>query len=198
MLFRFILMCIAGLMFSQVPWVYAEQLDEGLSAFQQRDYKKALEVWTELAEQGDESAQINLANMYAKGLGTKKDRAQAIKWLEKAADQGNLEAMFDLGQIYGTQYGDIKADHELSLNWYQKAAEKGYATAQYAVAVKYFKGEGVTTDYVTAYAWMDVSVGNGYKPAESYRDLIGEVMSPDQLKQAKKSAEAINARFQVQ
>jgi TPR repeat protein len=185
-------------MFSQLSWVHAEQLDEGMSAFQQRDYKKALAVWTELAEQGDVSAQINLANMYAKGLGAKKDRAQAMKWLEKAADQGNQEAMFDLGQLYGTQYGEIKADHELSLKWYLKAAEKGYANAQYAVGVKYFKGEGVTTDYVTAYAWMDVSMRNGYKPAESFRDLIGEVMSPEKLKQAKESAEEINARLQTQ
>lgn len=197
MLLRLIQICLAGLILFQTPWVHAEQQDEGMSAFQQRDYKKALEVWTELAEQGDASAQINLANMYAKGLGTKKDRTQAMKWLEKAADQGDQEAMFDLGKLYGTQHGEIKADHELSMGWYKKAAEQGYAKAQYAVAVKYFKGEGVATDYITAYAWMDVSLRNGYKPAESFRDLIGEVMGPEKTKQAKESAEAINASLQT-
>ncbi len=197
MLLRVLLLCVIASVFLHVPWVYAEQVDEGMSAFNAGDYQKAQTIWTESAEQGDVSAQINLGAMHAKGLGVVKNRSEALKWLEMAVEQGSAEAMFNLGKLYETQYRDAQADHELSFKWYMSAAEDGYVGAQYAVGVKYFKGQGVATDYVSAYAWMDVATRRGQESAKNYRDLIGDVLSVEDLNKAKQSAEALMTRFET-
>ena len=42
--------------------------------------------------------------MYLRGLGDGKNRSEAVKWFEKAVEQGSAEAMYNLGQLYETQY----------------------------------------------------------------------------------------------
>ncbi len=44
-----------------------------------------------LAEQGNVSAQFNLADMYSNGRGIAKDDQQAVMWYRKAAEQGNVD-----------------------------------------------------------------------------------------------------------
>ena len=42
-----------------------------------------------LAEQGDADAQYNLGYRYVTGIGVPQDRAEAVRWLRLAADQGH-------------------------------------------------------------------------------------------------------------
>ena len=49
------------------------------------------------AEAGDAKAQFNLGYMYAKGQGVEKDFKEAVKWFQKAADQGYAHAQDNLG-----------------------------------------------------------------------------------------------------
>ncbi len=44
------------------------------------------------AEQGNADAQYNLGKCYLEGIGVEKDEAQAKRWLQKAADNGNTNA----------------------------------------------------------------------------------------------------------
>jgi uncharacterized protein len=62
---------------------------EGLAAYERGDFATALAEWQPLAEQGDDSAQYNLALMYRNGQGVPQDYAQA---------QYNLGYMYDNGQ----------------------------------------------------------------------------------------------------
>ena len=39
------------------------------------------------------------------------------------------------------------------MKWYRKAAEQGDAKAQFNLALRYYKGEGVTQDYAEAAKW---------------------------------------------
>ena len=41
---------------------------------------------------GERKAQYNLGVMYDNGEGVPKDDAEAVKWYQKAADQGNADA----------------------------------------------------------------------------------------------------------
>ncbi len=45
-----------------------------------------------LAEIGYDPAQLELAQMYALGIGRPQDEAEATKWFRKAAEQGAVEA----------------------------------------------------------------------------------------------------------
>ena len=161
---------------------HADTFEDGMAAFGERDYQKALSLWLSLAEQGHELSQINVGEMYAKGLGVTRDIPEAIKWFNKAAAQGNVAAEFSLGEIYG--YG-AQADHEQSVKWYRKAAQQGHASAQYKLGAKYFKGEGVPMDYLMAYAWMDMAAKQELDIATNYRDLIASILEPDELKKAR-------------
>lgn len=52
----------------------------------------AAEWFRKAAELGDFAAQRNLGYLYLKGKGVKQDKAEAEKWLEKAAAQGDAYA----------------------------------------------------------------------------------------------------------
>ena len=49
-------------------------------------------LYLKAAEKGDDLAQLNVGMMYFGGKGTKQDYAQAMSWLVKSAEQGNIQA----------------------------------------------------------------------------------------------------------
>jgi TPR repeat protein len=50
----------------------------------------------DLAKQGNADAQNNLGAVYANNKGTLKDAKQAVYWYQKAADQGQAKAQYNL------------------------------------------------------------------------------------------------------
>lgn len=65
---------------------------EGIAAYQEKDFSTAFEYFSEAAEQGDSWGQYNLAKMYLAGEGTDKNRVQAGHWLTLSAKQGHSKA----------------------------------------------------------------------------------------------------------
>lgn len=173
--------------------VYATSYEDGLAAYESNDFKKAAEIWQELAEQGNIPSQLKMAELYSRGSGVKRDRAAAFKLYNSAADRGSLEAMFQLGLIYMSGQNDIKQDQEKGRDLIFQAANKGYAKAQYHYGITYFRGEGVLTDYVQAHAWMQVSIVNGYESAKKYSEQIAEILSAEQLEKSRIISEQLLA-----
>ena len=64
-----------------------------------------------------------------------------IKSLEAAAEQGDMEAQFKLGNMYYNAKG-IEVNYEKALYWWEKAAEQGDVRAQFNVGSMYYDGEG--------------------------------------------------------
>ena len=60
-------------------------------------------------------------------------------------------------------------------------AQKGNTDAQFKLGVLYAKGQGVTKDYVKAYAWWNVAALQGNERAEEFREGLLEDMSTDQI-----------------
>ena len=176
----FILIVLLITMWSAVN---AALYQDGVTAFNAKEYKKAVAIWQLMAKQDDTASQISLAQMYTTGLGVEKNLHTAFKLYLKAAQLGSAEAQNQLGKIYITAQG-VTRDPIESRKWFLKAAEQGYAEAIYNYGVSYFKGEGITTDYIQAHAWMHVAVIKGYDSAIIYRDRIAEVLSKDKLKQS--------------
>lgn len=56
------------------------------------NYTGAFKAWTEAAQQGDVDAQYNLGCLYVRGEGVPQNRAWAVDWLQRAADQDDLDA----------------------------------------------------------------------------------------------------------
>lgn len=108
------------------------------------------------AGKGDVDAQIEVAEYYS---GVKKDKAEAMKWYHKAAEQGDAKAQVKLGICY--KYGEEENCNE-AVQWFCKAAEQGDAEAQVQLGICYLDGEGVDQDYVEAVKWFRKAADQGY------------------------------------
>ena len=70
-----------------------------------------------------------LAVMYYNGDGVVQDYREAVKWYTKAAQQGDVNAQYNLGVMYDKGEGVEKDDRE-AVKWYTKAVEQEDASAQ--------------------------------------------------------------------
>jgi TPR repeat protein len=66
-----------------------------LSAQQPNSDSKMIGELKNQAEQGDAKAQCSLGLIYCNGEGVTKDYIEALKWLRKAADQGDAKAEYN-------------------------------------------------------------------------------------------------------
>ncbi len=91
-------------------------------AIKTKDYKTAIEILETLVDGDDVKAMLELAVMYARGRGVKKDYDRAEALYLRAANLGSAEAEFQLGVYH---------ECESSREWFERAAKKGHADAQY-------------------------------------------------------------------
>lgn len=147
------------------------------------------------AEQGDASAQFELALRYDSGQGVPQDQAESVKWLRRAAGQGFVEAQYNLGCMYDSGEG-VPQDHAEAVDWFRKAAENGYTSAQKNLGVKYGNGQGVPQSDVEAYAWSSIAAISGDEGAINNRDLAASKLSPENLGLAQKRATELNREIQ--
>jgi uncharacterized protein len=66
--------------------------DEGEASYWAGDYKAAFKEWSDAAQHGDVDAQYNLGCLYVRGEGVPKNRAWAVDWFRRAADQNDIDA----------------------------------------------------------------------------------------------------------
>ena len=69
------------------------------------------------------------------GAGVEEDEREAFNWYLNASENGNVEAQFQLAEIYlGLHYAfeDISAleDRNKAIYWYRKAGEQGHEIAR--------------------------------------------------------------------
>jgi TPR repeat protein len=121
---------------------------------------ESLQATMAKAKKGDAAAQWRLGMRYARGDGVKQSWAQARAWMEKAAAQGNLQAIGDLGVMYLRGYG-VKQDYDRARALLEKSANGGHPTAQLLLGDLYADGRGVKQDYVQAKAWYEKAVAQG-------------------------------------
>lgn len=60
--------------------------DEGLEAYEKKDFQTALKEFRTFSNKGDARAQYGLGVMYAGGEGVKQDYQEAIRWYRLAAE----------------------------------------------------------------------------------------------------------------
>ncbi|QGM97869.1 SEL1-like repeat protein [Methylocystis parvus] len=114
----------------------------------------ATNVIKSLAQQGDASAQYELAVRYADGRGVSRDAKTAAQWFEKAAEQGLAPAQYRLGSLYEKGIG-VERDYGRARKYYQSAAEAGNARAMHNLAVLLAEGgAGGKPDYAAAAQWF--------------------------------------------
>jgi TPR repeat protein len=128
---------------------------------------------------GNPQAQVELAELYDAGEGVTQDTEQAVKWYEKAAEQGHEEAQLALALHY---LEDLE-DNATAIEYFDKAAEQGNATAQYRLGLIYLGDAGVPTNKLKAWVYFSLAADKVTEAAQA-RDVLELEMSNVQLKQA--------------
>ncbi|HUL13170.1 MAG TPA: tetratricopeptide repeat protein [Methylococcaceae bacterium] len=165
-------------------------LEAGVEAVARRDFVAALKEFKPLAERGDVAAQVNLGNLYMKGLGVRQNYDEAARWYRNAAEQNEPMAQSKLGILYYYGLG-VAQDYAEAGRWFLKAAGHGDAGAQTALGSLYALGEGLPRDYVQAYYWYSLAAEQGNPDALTGRSSIVDEMTPGQLDEALRLLSAV-------
>ncbi len=142
----------------------------GLKAYERRDYATALRLFK--ADGGPDSCYV-LGIMYYKGEGVTADKDEAVKWLRKAAEKGNVRAQYNLGMMYDKGDG-VPQNLKEAAGWYRKAAEKGHVQSQFNLGLMYTNGEGVPKDRQEAVKWLRKAARKGHVNARKLLGVMGE------------------------
>ena len=108
----------------------ADDLSNGLTAFNRGDYQTAHTLLAQLASANVPNAQLAIARMYHAGRGVEQNINEAKRWYYHAAQQGVIEAQFQLALIY-LESNFASEDDETALKWLSQAATKGHQQAQF-------------------------------------------------------------------
>ena len=161
----------------------AGTLEEAAAAYGQGDYATALQLFRQLADQGDMRSQYLVGTLYEAGQGVLQDYAAAVIWYRRSADQGYAKAQARLGSMYFGR-GGVEKDQAEAVRWFRKAAEQGDHDGQGKLGAAYAVGQGVPLDLVLAHMWLNLAAAGGHQKSAELRDAISEGMTPEQIADA--------------
>ncbi|CAH1075310.1 tetratricopeptide repeat protein [Candidatus Nitrotoga sp. 1052] len=127
-----------------------------------------------------------------------KDYVSAEKCFRKAAEEGDPEAQFCLGDMYNNGYGVVK-DERKAVALFRKSAEQRFAPSQINLGIMYSQGRGVEQDLIEAFMWLSIAgravdeEGEDLALDEDGRDLLGTVeeqMTAGQITEALRRSSA--------
>jgi hypothetical protein len=101
--------------------VCADDLDDGIAAYDAGDFIRAIKLLQPLADQGVAAAQTHLGLMYDEGDGVALDDAKAIEWYRLAAAQDDVLSLYLMRTMYDLGEG-VAEDNDKAVEWYRLAA----------------------------------------------------------------------------
>jgi hypothetical protein len=119
------------------------------------NYPEAAEWYEKAAKKGNAHAQFLLAELYHYQKLGAAERTNCIQWYLKSAAQGHVKAQAEVGRLPSSfpNHPLLKTNHAV-VTFLRNAAEKGNLDAQFELAKKYRAGDGVETNLVEAFKWM--------------------------------------------
>jgi len=158
-----------------------ERFAKALEALKAKDYTTALQLFTELAEQGDAAAQYNVGLMYCYGNGTDQNFEKAQEWFWKAAAQGDEKAKEMVQRLEQQTVNEKFAkaaeaynakDYETALPLFTELAEQGVTDAQYNVGLMYYCGKGTAKDLDQALLWLQKAAAQDHEKAKKLVERV--------------------------
>ncbi len=153
------------------------------------------------ASGGDVKAQFALGKILSKANPAFRDEAKAMLWYRKAADQGHIEAQFQVGTMYAAGRGTAQNYYRAS-EWLSLAAGLGnHRGAQFALGNLYFHGRGVPHSYGQALGWYRKAAAKGHPVAQHVLGLMykeGWGLDRDPVEAFKWFSLAIPKRAEIQ
>jgi Sel1 repeat len=116
------------------------------------------------------------------------DYARAFIEYRQLADDGDIQALHNLGVMYYNAFG-VYRDYGKALQCFLAAAEHGIAGAQNNVGFLYAHGHGVQQDFVRAHMWFAIAAAYGEQTAIENRAIVAVRMNPSEIAEAGRLAQ---------
>ncbi len=125
--------------------------------------EQQMAYWYNLsAQQGDPVGLRGMALCYAYGTGVEQNSELALKYLDSAANAGNVAQVYhDLGASFYNE-----GDFDNAILCFTKGAEGGFARSQYELGLLYSNGKGVRRDMNLAKKWYEKAAVQGHISAQ--------------------------------
>jgi hypothetical protein len=134
------------------------------------DKAAAVRMLVPLAEGGDAEAQAQLGGCYVWGIGVTANDTEALKWLHKAIDQGNKEALDSLSTAYTLGKLGAPKDFTARQTWLRELARNG----DKAAAIIFQKGEESAVAGARLYEQLHANDPKSYiTPPKPYNWAVG-------------------------
>lgn len=158
------------------PAAVAHRLEKSDTAKKEKDLRAAAALLLPLAQSGNAEAQFRLGVVYREDevvalmggtgqLGTaEEDHDTGGNWLQKAAEQGhmNAQAMLGIHYCWGVAGSTVtRSPSPDGMAWLLKAAKAGHAEAQRNLGTTYEQGICVNRDDTEAAKWFLASTAQG-------------------------------------
>ncbi|MFI3253596.1 MAG: tetratricopeptide repeat protein [Eubacteriales bacterium] len=137
-----------------------------------QDKVAAKEYYSISADLGFLPANTKLGEVYQKAQDGEKEKDinKSVAWYEKAAQQGDINAMLALGKLYKKREVEElgkKESFKLAYDWYLKAGELGNAEAQMILGLFWYEGWGVDKwSYDESAKWYEKAAKQGHAEAQ--------------------------------
>ena len=149
-------------------------------------------ITKERAERGEVNSQVELAD----NLAANQLVAQAVEWYRKAAEKGNVEAKFRLGDIL-INGASTPSDPDQrvapkpaeGVRWTFEAATNFHSGACRNMSYVLENGVGVGTNIVESYAWLDVFSRSNSATARADMDRLALRMDLKEIRESHTLAE---------
>ena len=148
---------------------------DGIGVVQNK--KIAFDKYLEAATKGSALGQYAVGKAYSTaGSGVPENLIEAIKWLQRGAEQGAVDAQVSLAAIYLDE--NVVKDVSQAMHWCRKAAEQGSYLAEEFLGEHYKNDCSVPNNKLIALRWYINSFNHGN---EKIKDKIGKLLEQVEL-----------------
>ena len=167
--------------------------EKGIAAYEANDLPLAYKEFRASADEGHADSQFNVALMFERGIGVKKDEKEAVSWYLKSAEKGNGLAQFNLGVMYENGRG-AEVDFAKANQWYRKAAVQGDPLAIGNLGMLYIRGDGVEVNKTAGIALLLVSATLDSSPQNNAKQNIAGTkgLTPEIIADAQKLSDELS------
>jgi len=140
----------------------ANDVDEGLQAYSEKNFQKASMIWGKSCKQGNMSSCNYLADLYRVGKGVDyQSYLMAVELYQKSCNENSPKGCFMLAGMYKDGFG-VKQDILKSVENFNKSCELGYAISCRKLGEIYHNGYyEVEKNYKNAIIYYEKSCQDG-------------------------------------
>ena len=139
----------------------------GVKLFNEQRFDEAVEKFKASALHAYPGAMAYLGYCYINEKGVEENRELGYRYLKMAAEQGDNNAWYFMGEYYAKGTGE-EIDYSTAFDCYLHAAEGGHKQAQTEIAILYEEGKGVVKNDSAATKWYRLAAEKE-EPTALYR-----------------------------